>query len=402
MSTRISTAGFHAAALGAMMDAQSALAKTQAQVASGRRINSPADDPVGATRIQDLSRQLEASGQYARNSDVARSRLSFEEQAFADITTALNRIRELTLQAANATVDPTSRAMIRAEVEGRVQDLLDIANRRDSQGEYLFAGLATLTRPFERTAAGVVYRGDQGERFQQVSETQKVADGHSGFEAFMRIPEGNGTFVTSGAGSNAGSGGISVGHVIDRSAWDGGNYVIRFSAPDAWEVLDDAAPVPNVVASGAYASGQAIEFAGISVEVTGVPQAGDEFSVRGAGKTDLFTAMDALLALLGSPTESPADKARFNAGIAGALAQLDRELDHSQEMRAAVGVRLNTLDAADSTRETHEIDLESLLSDIRDLDYAEAVSRLNRQYVGLQAAQQSFAKIGQLSLFDYL
>lgn len=402
MIMRVSTSGFHTSALGALMDAQTLLARTQAQVASGKRIQSPADDPVGATRIQDLSRQLEASGQYARNADVARARLSLEEQAFSDLSTAFNRIRELTLQAANSTVDAGSRAMIRAEVAGRVQEVLDIANRRDAQGEFLFSGLASLTRPFERTAAGVAYRGDQGERYQQVSETQKVADGHSGFAAFMRVPEGNGTFVAAAATGNPGSGSIGTSQVLDRSAWTGGAYTIRFTAPDAWQVVDGATPVPNVVASGAYVPGQSIEFAGVSVQLNGTPQNGDQFTVRGAGMTSAFAALDGLVALLGAPAQSPAERAQFDSGIGGSLAQLDRIMDHALEMRAAIGVRLNSLDSADTARESYELDLETLISEIRDLDYAEAVSRLNRQYVGLQAAQQSLAKVGQLSLFNYL
>ena len=71
-------------------------------------------------------------------------------------------------------------------------------------------------------------------------------------------------------------------------------------------------------------------------------------------------------------------------------------------MRAGVGVRLNTLDAAQSTLEDNGINLESMLSDVRDLDYGEAVTRLNLQYAGLQAAQKALVKVGDLSLFDYL
>ncbi len=379
MSLRISTAGMQAAMLGSLLDAQARLARTQEQIASGRRINSPADDPIGATRIEALTRQIEAGRQYARNSDAAANRLKFEEQALADLGNSLNRVRELVLQASNATVDPASRAMIRAEVAGRVQEMLDIANRQDGQGEYLFAGLASRTRPFERTDAGVAYRGDQGQRFQAVGATQRVADGDSGDAVFG-----------------------GVGNVLDPAAWPGGAFTLRFVASDAWEVVDSAAPVPNVVASGAYASGQAIEFAGISVEVSGQPDAGDSFTVTDAGRVGFFEALDGLVATLDASTATPAERAQFQSRIAGGLAQLDQSLGHLQQVRADVGVRLGTIDGAVAAQEDLEIDLQSLLSSIRDLDYAEAVSRLNQQFVALQAAQQSLARVGQLSLFDYL
>jgi flagellar hook-associated protein 3 FlgL len=402
MSLRISTSGFHYRALNAMQDAQSRLARTQAQIATGRRINSPADDPVAATRAQDLVRQRSATDRYLANNGAARSRLSYEEQTLADVNSSLNRIRELVLQAGNATIDYDSRQMIRLEIEGRAKELLDLANRKDAQGEYVFSGLATQTKPFQRATGVVQYYGDQGQRLQQVSETQQVADSDSGFDVFGRIAEGNGTFVTSAAAANTGSGSVSVGDVIDRSAWPGGTFKVQFTSSSDWQVVDSALPVPNVVASGTYASGNAIAFGGVSVEIAGAPAAGDEFVVRQAATTDLFSTIDSLMATLGSRTEDPVDKARFTTDLAGSLAQLDRSMDHMLDVRATVGVRLDTLDTAQASQEDAAVNLESLLSDVRDLDYAEAITRLNIQYSTLQAAQKSLASVGQLSLFDYL
>lgn len=403
MSVRISTSGFHSRALHAMLDAQSRLAKTQAQVATGKRVASPADDPVAATRIQDLTRQLAASDQYLRNNEAARSRLSFEEQTLADVSNSLDRIRELVLQANTPVVDHADRLMIREEIAARTEELLDIANRVDAQGEYVFAGLAVKTQPFARAAGGTVqYFGDQGQRLQQVSVTQRVADGDSGFDVFGRIAEGNGTFVTSAAAANTGAGSVSTGSVVDRSAWPGGTFRVQFTTPTTWEVVDSALPVPNVLAAGAYRSGDAIVFAGVSVEVSGAPAAGDEFVVRQSASTGLFESLDALVAMLGQRTDTAAEKAGFTTGIAGSLEQLDRSLEHMLQARAGVGVRLNTLDTAAAAQEDAGINLETLLSDVRDLDYADAITRLNLQYTGLQAAQKSMAAVGQLSLFDYL
>lgn len=402
MSTRISTAGFHHRALNALLDAQSRLSGTQQQIATGRRVLTPADDPVGATRIQDLTRQIAAGDQYLRNNDAATSRVSLEEQALADVGTALGRIRELVLQASNDTMDHESRQMIRAEIEGRVQEVLDVANRKDAQGEYLFAGLATLTQPFAREAGVVRYYGDQGQRQQQVGETQRVADGDSGFAVFGRIAEGNGTFVTSAAAANTGSGSVSVGSVVDRTAWPGGTWTVQFTSSSTWQVVDSASPTPNVVASGSYQAGGAITFAGVSVAVSGTPAAGDEFVVRASATTDLFGSLDALVATLGLDTGTAANRGQWRTGVDGSLAQLDRALDHVLEVRAGVGSRLNRLDVARAAQEDAAVNFETLLSEVRDLDYAEAVSRLALQQAGLQAAQQSLASVGRLSLFDYL
>jgi flagellar hook-associated protein 3 FlgL len=98
----------------------------------------------------------------------------------------------------------------------------------------------------------------------------------------------------------------------------------------------------------------------------------------------------------------PADRARFTTEIAGALQQIDQSIDHVLGVRAEVGSRLSALDSAAQAREDLDIELQSTLSELRDLDYAEAISRLNQQLVGLQAAQETYTRIAGLSLFDYL
>ena len=402
MTTRISTSGATYQALNAMLEAQTRLAKTQLQVASGLKFSTPAENPLGAMRVQDLSRQLSAKDQYVTTVSFARSRLTFEEDTLASVGESLMRIRDLTLQAANDTVNSGDRSVIATEIEQVRDTLLDLANRKDAQGEYIFAGLAVQTKPFVRSGGSVQYYGDQGQRLQQVSETQRVADGDSGFDVFGRIEEGNGTFVTSAAATNTGTGTLSVGSVTDRSAWPGGDYTVEFTSANAWQVLDSATPVPNVVASGAYTSGSAIDFLGVSVTVSGAPAAGDRFVVRAAGSTDLFGSLDRLIAAVRTPTATEPGAAQFRTALDASLQQLDRSLEHVLDVRAGVGVRLNTLDSTESTLEDNGINLETMLSDVRDLDYAEAVSRLNLQYAGLQAAQKAMAQVGDLSLFNYL
>jgi flagellar hook-associated protein 3 FlgL len=81
---------------------------------------------------------------------------------------------------------------------------------------------------------------------------------------------------------------------------------------------------------------------------------------------------------------------------------LDRALDHISGIRSDVGARLSVLDQTDDTRADTEVSLKSSISDLRDLDYAAAITQLNLQSVGLQAAQSSYARLAQISLFDYL
>src|SRR4030095_14194110 len=109
---RISTAGIHHAALTALLSQQSVLSKTQTQIASGKRVQTPADDPVAAVHIMELQRALAESDQFNQNADMAKNRLTLEEQSLADVGTLLTRVREITVQGNNGSVDPASRRLL--------------------------------------------------------------------------------------------------------------------------------------------------------------------------------------------------------------------------------------------------------------------------------------------------
>jgi flagellar hook-associated protein 3 FlgL len=397
---RISTSGASLAALDAMLNQQAALAKTQSQVASGKSIQTPADDPAGAIHIATLQRAIAASAQYKTNSDAAQTRLSMEEQALADATNTLQNAHDLAIEANNPALDDSTRKQINAQLNVDIQQLQDIANRRDANGEYLFSGNATSTQPFSRNGAGtMVYNGDQQSRQIEVGPGQRVADSHTGQAAFGDVPAGNGTFVTATSATNTGTGQIDAGTVMNPAAWVPGSYTIKFLPGATYEVRDASA---NLIASGNYQSGNAIQFAGVSVTVTGQPATNDTFSVSAAGKQDVFAALDTLVSTVGRTTANPADRARLSSDLGNSLQQISQALDHLGAVRAEVGARISNLDSLSSTRDALDVQLHSSLSQTQDLDYASAITKMNLQYTGLQAAQAAYAKIGQLSLFNYL
>jgi len=399
MSTRVSTAGMHNAAIAQILARQSVLSKTQQQVASGKRVQTPADDPVAATRILDLERARAQTTQFGKNAVLAESRLQSTEQALADTGTLLQRVRELTLAANSASNDDTSLRSIATELQARSKELLDLANRRDAVGEFLFAGFSIGATPFARGTTSVGYAGDQGVRSVQIGPDQAVAVGFAGSRVFMDIPEGNGTFTTA-TGVHTGTGTIDPGQVLDPAAWVPGTYTIRFNTPaDTWDVLDSTS---TVIASGTYVDGGSIAFNGVQVTVTGQPAAGDTFDIGPAGSTSVFTALDDLIAGLMAGSSTPESRARLNTSMAASLQQVDQSLTHVLDLRAEVGARLSAIDSAAETRDALDVELQTSLSELRDLDYAEAISRMNLQMTGLQAAQAAYTRIGQLSLFNYL
>jgi len=410
---RISTSQMHDRGVNAMLDQQAKLSKTEVQLATGRRILTPSDDPSGSTQVLDLDRSIATTQQYTRNADQAESRLQLEESVLNSSSEVLNRIRELTVQANNGTQTNESRSSIAQELRQLEEELLALGNSRDSNGEYLFAGNATDTQPFVRNADGsVAYQGDQGQRHLQIGAANQVAVGDSGSDVFMAVPEGNGTFVVKPDAGNTGSGVVGAGSVSDYNQWTGHDYTVSFAENTDGElvytVYDDTDGVWVEPASGAvddaplFESGYSIGFDGISFDVTGTPEPGDALAVAPSGNQSIFSTLNELIEAVESPVANSTDSAELHNTVGRALSNIDQAEGSINDTRAKIGGRLNDIDRQRYTNDDHVLHLETIRSDIADLDYAEATARFAQEETALQAAQQAYIKVKDLSLFNYL
>lgn len=382
-----------------MQRLQSTLSRTQQQISSGRRIVSPSDDPVGAAHVLELTRGLEETGQYQRNGEIARNRLSLEEESLVGVGNILQRARELALQANNASQSDETRGFMAVELREMQEQLVQIANSQDAAGQYLFAGYQSRTEPFVRNAAGFQYLGDQGQRLVQIGEGRQVADGDPGSEVFQMIRIGNGVFSTAANAANTGTGVINTGSVIDPTALVPDTYAVNFVTPTDYEVRDSGG---GLVASGVYADGDAISFNGMQFEISGQPATGDSFTVAPAINQDMFTTLENLASALEAQTLNDTGRAHLHNDINDGLANLDRAIGQVLEIRTRVGTRLSTIESQRDLNEGIELQLAQTLSAVQDLDYAEALTSLNQQLAVLEAAQQTFVRVQGLSLFDSL
>ena len=396
---RIATSAIYELKVQQLLNNQAALSKTQSQIASGLRVQTPADDPIAAAQLNELARAQAQEEQFGKNSTIVTGRLQTEEQALADAHGVIQRARELVVQANTATLNDSNRQSIATELKTRLDELMSIANRKDSNGEYLFAGYASGSQPFARGLGGVTYSGDTGTRSVQVGAGLSVQDGDAGGRLFMDVPAGNGVFTAAASAANTGSGVVDAGAIINRSAWVPGSYAVNFTSATTWQVTDSSSAV---VASGNYTSGGTMSFNGVQVGISGVPVAGDTFTVASAGRQDMFTTLDGIVNALQRGGSGDALRAQLNSSLNGSLQQLDQASDQLLSVRSQVGARLSMLDDADSTRQTQLVELQASAGQLGGLDYASAVSKMSLQTVALQAAQQSFASTAKLSLFNYL
>lgn len=396
---RVAFLSERASYLDSVARSQAQIARTQEQIATGRKFTTAGQDPVAATQSLSIETQLANYERFALNATYAANRLELEEGALQGASGVVMRLRELVLKAANGPQTDEARAAIAAEVRERLDELVATANSRDGNGEYLFAGGTTGTQPFVRSAGAVVYQGDQGRRLQQIAEDQYVADGDSGAAVFEFIRNGNGTFNVTQAAGNTGTALLGEFTVTDASQYDGGSYTIVFISPGTWEARDAS---NAVVAGGAYVSGDAIAFRGLTVEVSGAPAAGDVLDVAPSANQSLFQTVERLLRTLELPDGTPAEKTALSNGLSNALADLDQGLGNLIDRRASVGARLAAIESRQGQIEDATLELKSALSDIRDTDYAAALTLLEQQLTALEAAQKSYVRAEGMSLFDYL
>ena len=192
---RIGTLQLFRQGVNSILEQQTQLAQTQLQLSSGKRINAPADDPTGSAQLLGISESLKVTEQYQRNINHVRSRLELEDTAVGAVGDALQRARELTVQALNDTNGPEDRAAIAQEIRQLTDEVMGLANRKDGTGEYLFGGFQGQNPPFAHDGSGTFsYAGDQGQRQLQVGPARLVADGDSGLDVFMKVPASGGGF----------------------------------------------------------------------------------------------------------------------------------------------------------------------------------------------------------------
>lgn len=182
---RISTQTLFDNGAARIAEAQAALNKTQQQVASGRRILTPSDDPVAAARALELTQSQSLNTQYGTNRGYAKDSLAMVDSTLSSVADLLQEAKAAAISAGNPMVSDGDRAAIATSLQSSLGLLMNLANTRDGQGNYVFSGFQTATPPFVQTAAGVQYQGDQGQRLIQVDATRQMAINNPGQGVFQ-------------------------------------------------------------------------------------------------------------------------------------------------------------------------------------------------------------------------
>ncbi|MBS1141005.1 MAG: Flagellin, N-terminal [Proteobacteria bacterium] len=179
------------------------LYKVQQQLSTGKRILTPADDPIGASEALKVSQSKGVNKQFLDNQADAKTRLNYLEDVLANMGDELTSAFEKASLAGNTTYSASNRGMIATELASRMQSLLGLANTQDGTGLYIFAGFQSTTKPFELNTGAtqpyalgagtyVTYNGDAGQQSLQVTSSNEMEVSENGLDVFMQVKDASG------------------------------------------------------------------------------------------------------------------------------------------------------------------------------------------------------------------
>jgi len=382
--------------------------RTQEQISTGNRILTPADDPVASVRLLQLEQQQNVLGQYDANLTAAKNSLTQEEVTLNSVNTVLQRVRELAVQAGNGGLSAEDRKSIAAELTEREDELLSLMNTRNARGEYLFSGFQGKTQPFVRDGEGSYsYQGDEGQRKLQIASSLNIAISDNGKSIFENVTNAGRLEVDD---PNSLGFPVSSPLVSDEVAFS--NYRgIRIAFDPVVEGKYQVFGMPKdggaEVSLGTSNldndndSDDKLVYGGVTLFVGGQPPTGSEILVQGkvpvAEKQSILDTIANLRSALEEPTTSSGG---VRDAVAVALTNLDHGMISVDAARGNIGARLNVIETTQTDNEDVTLVNKSVQAELRELDYAEALSRLSFQTVILEAAQQSYVKISGLNLFN--
>ena len=421
---RISSSQYFTMNVETMNNQQASLANMYAQISSGKALQTAADNPLGAAQAVALTSQAANLAQYSTNQSSALTSLQQEDSTLSSVTNVMQSIQSLVVNAGNGTLNDTDRSALATQLQGYRSTLMTLANTTDANGNYIFAGFQGGSKPFSDNASGVgaTYDGGPGQRQVQISDTRTINVADPGSAIFQSVSSNESSPVSSGSAANTGSGTIGPVSVSDSS--DPANsliYTITFgttttgtppASVSSYSITstDPSTTPPTVTAPTTptpYTAGSNITVGSQTVAISGTPASGDKFSVSPANTgstsdTDIFTTLDSLVNALKQPADSAAAQATLQNALTTAGSKISNTYNNVLTTQTAVGGREQEVTATQTAMQTTSTQTANNLSDLVSVNLPSAISQYEMTQNSLQAAQQAFAQIQKMSLFNYL
>ena len=392
----------------AIMDNQKELSETSNALSTGKRINKPSDDPVGAAKVIRLTEELDKLGQYQRNNDLLTNSLEQQEAVMENIDNTALRARTLILRAGTGALNDGDRKAIGIEL-GQIRDeMLGMMNTQDANGNYIFAGHQTQTQPFVFNGGSdnaVSYKGDSGYNSVKLADGVSVQKSVSGQEIFEDVFARRDYSIINSPTATVEKSGISSQpsfDVFSKANYDPvtpGNNTFQLQITGSNKVELSNPNTGEMIESVDFTQSEPFSVQGMTFTLSGSPGDTVEFELNPPQKKNIAETLHDISAVLLDDTQSVSDTKK---ALDDALAGLDNGMEKIGLARSSVGGRMNIASSIKQTNLDLEIAAKEARSSIEDTDYAKASADFAKQEAALNAAMATFPKLANLSLFDYI
>ena len=402
-----------------ILDNQQSVANAQEQVTTGEKYLTTSEAPAAISQGMLYSNKIQTNEQHSKNIDQLNGRLETEETILQSINTNIQQAQELTIQAGNGAYTQDDLESIAAELSEIQKTLVNLMNTRSEDGKFIFSGYQDSTQPyqFDSTTGEYTYNGDQGQHVITIAEGVSIKSSDNGFDTFektdARLNVASNTATVSGSITAAS---VYVDGQTEFDSFHQANYNADPTAsatantysvlvspgataddPQTYEIYRDGAPLTPTVTG--EVTDEPIDFAGMKIEFEGTAPGQLDFSLKKPGKENVLNTLQSLITGLNDGTLEGDD---FQEVLADGLVQLQNASEQVVFTQASLGGRMNALERVSDSNLAQDIQNKSNLSDLVEVDMAEAISELTKQETALQASQATFGRLTNLSLFDYL
>lgn len=402
------------------------ISQLQSNISSGKNDPRASADPVRAMRLSVAQEQTEALERFSTNLTRVSSRLDQSDATLAEVNSIMHRFTEIAVRGASASVVPAERETLRIEAAELRRAVIDLANGRDAMGRALFGGFSTETAPFVDGPGGVEYVGDRGQHMLRVSESAMMPTSLDGGEVFMGIetPDGRSTVfdviddLMFSLGSDTDGlravqtepGGLALRPQPTRNpeAWSmkvagpsgSAAVTVDLSAGSSGPLVDaiNAQSAATGVTAALHSDGQTL----ILSPVTGPTDAVSISDLRTDPDRRAVLAQSWSLDATGLPEGMAMDLVPQRLTTSAQIDGISAASSHLADRRARVGALGDVAMRQSAAIENRQVLMQQAVAGLEDLDIAKALTDLQALLLTRDAAQQTFAKISQNSLFDYI
>ena len=413
---RLGSANTYDNAVSNIAQRQSALSALQENLTSGKKVVRASDDPTGAAQAERALTRISRIATDQRALESQRNSIAVAESTLGDVTSALQNFRDLVVSAGNGTHTAVERKTIALQLTGLREQIVGLANTKDTNGQPLFSALGSALTPFvgpQTTSPDYTFNGLPGQTASTEVSIPFALDGDS---AFMLQVARDGAYNISTTGPSAiGTSPltVNVASSVPAAAMNDSTYKISITGvvagttpgtSTATYTLDTTTSGTSPVTTSQvglqsidYPTGSLpIAIPGRVVTVKGAAVGGDIVNI--APNPSLFSVLDNAIRDIGGATSNAA----ASQAVSQALGNIDIGMGRVSAVRGQAGELLNRADRITDSQDKRAIQLEADRSRAEDLDMIKGLSDFQKQQTGYQVALQSYAQIQKLSLFNYI